>query len=93
MTDCGCCAREDMMDSTRANTIKTVPDVHVARVRTVVACRPPRIPSVIAAPPPTAASPPPFPDWRRITTAMKMPSSTKTASKNPYIVYVPSNDH
>lgn len=85
MTDWGARAREDMIDKVSANTMKIVPEIQVVRVSTVVACRPPRRPSVIAEPPPTAARPPPFPDCRRITTVMKMPSNTRAASSIPYI--------
>ena len=85
MIEEGCRAREDMIDKTRARTMKMVPEVQVARVSTMLAWRPPRMPSVMAAPPPTAASPPPFPDWRRMMTVMRMPSNTRRASNNPYI--------
>jgi hypothetical protein len=75
-----------MMERTRDNNMKTDPVVHVALVSMVVAWRPPRIPSVAAAPPPIAASPPPFPDWRRTTTPRKMPSRIKIISKTSYKV-------
>ena len=77
------------MERTRAKPMKVPPAIQVARVRTVVAWRPPRIPSVAAAPPPIAARPPPFPDWRRITTPRNSPSSTRRPSRKPYITSVP----
>ena len=86
MTDCGCWARDDMMDRTRARPMQALPEIHVARVRTVVACRPPRSPSVMAAPPPTAARPPPLPDCRRITIPRRIPSRTRMVRRNAYIV-------
>ena len=71
--------------ATGERTMKKPPAVQLARVRKVVACRPPRRPSLAVPPPPMAASPPPFPDWRRMTTVRKSPSRMRTASRNPYM--------
>jgi hypothetical protein len=68
-TDAGAPGRADAICSTNARNRKIPPHVQLVFVRRLPACRVPMSESAAdVAPPKLAASPPPFPAWRRIAT-------------------------
>jgi hypothetical protein len=85
-TERGPLLRADIRDSANARKRKTPPPHQLALVRSVLAWRVPSRESVeLLIPPKVAASPPPFPAWRRMAVTRIALSMKSRMSRNVYI--------